>query len=85
MTTQTYQSITPFLRYFMAAVDNFPASTTPAESKGFQELQQHIVDCLDEVNHLIARYLDYKRLKSTVPKMNEIEDELKERIPSLFK
>lgn len=82
--TSTQKPITPFLHYFMHKLDNFPASTTPAESKGFTELQQYICDSLDDLNHYIAIYLEYKRLKSTMPKMEAIEQELKQHIPTIL-
>lgn len=79
------KSVIPFFRYFIDAINSFPASTTVADSKGLDEFDQHICDCLDEIRHVIQLYKEYERLKSTVPKMNEIETELQERIPSLFK
>ena len=82
--TELQKSVIPFLRYFMTAVNSFPASTTIANQKGLDEFDQHICDCLDEVRHVIQLYKEYERLKSTVPKMNEIESELDERIPGLF-
>ena len=81
---ETHKSITPFLRYFMTAINSFPATTTIADSKGLNAFDQHICDCLDEVRHVIHLYEEYDRLKSTMPKLNEIESELDERIPTLL-
>ena len=82
--TELQKSVVPFLRYFLSAVNSFPASTTIADSKGLDALDQYICDCLDEVRHIIELYKELNRLKSTVPKMNEIESELRERIPQIF-
>lgn len=82
--SELHKSIIPFLNYFMSAVDSFPASTTAADSKGLKAFDQHICDCLDKVRHVIHLYEERNRLKSSLPKLNEIESELHERIPSLL-
>ena len=82
--TELQKTVIPFLRYFMTAINSFPASTTVANRYGLDAFDQHICDCLDEVRHVIQLYIEHERLKSTVPKMNEIETKLNERIPGLF-
>lgn len=82
--TELQKSITPFLKYFESDVKSFPASTTIANSIGLEAFDQHICDCLDKLRHLYHLYEDYTRLKSTIPKINEIERELHKAIPSLF-
>ena len=58
------KSVVPFLRYFLNAINSFPASTTIADSKGLDAFDQHICDCLEEVRHAICLYEEYERLYS---------------------
>lgn len=82
--TELHKSITPFLKYFISVINSFPASTTAADTFGLEVFDQHICDCLDKLRHVMHLYEDYNRLKSTIPKINEIESELNKQIPSLL-
>lgn len=73
---ELHKSVAPFLRYFITKVNSFPVAITIADSKGLDVLYQHLTDCLYELRRVIQLYKEYVQLKSTVPKMNEIETEL---------
>lgn len=81
---ELYITIVPFLKYFVKAIEKYPAITITANSESLDAFDQHICKCLDDVRHVMQLFKEYIILKSSVPQLYEIESELQKQMPCLF-